>query len=196
LSTKEIDNEAWCGNQDGEKRQPNLYLCSYEAALKSGEKVHSLSHGHGLRAKMNECTTRKQKHTAMEFQTYSVERIKRAGIHSHPTLIVNGKAVYGSLSAENAFNAVCEAFIDPPAACTYVKDKWVMNTRVNELMVEHARREGHFWLSNILVLMVIFSIAGGCFYVIFKKMYKNILGTQIDQMVRESAQNYNKIGDL
>jgi len=71
-----------------------------------------------------------------------------------------------------------------------------MNGKINELMISHSRKETHFWLSNILVLLVIFSLAGGCFYVIFKKMYKNIISTQIDSMVRDSVQNYRRIDEI
>jgi len=134
-------------------------------------------------------------YSAVAYQRYSMEKIKAAGIYAHPALIVNGKGVYGSLSAENAFNAVCEAFIDPPASCAYVQNKWVMNGKLNDMIRSHAAAQGHFWLTNVLILLVIFGAAGGCFYVVFKKMYKNILATQIDSMVRESVQNYNKIDD-
>jgi len=78
--------------------------------MKSGEKTLSTKHGHALRKKNTICRDRKTRHSFSEYQNYSLDKIMRAGVHTHPTLIINGKAVYGSLSAENAFNAVCEAF--------------------------------------------------------------------------------------
>jgi len=193
---KNVNNMAFCGNSNGVKRQAGFSKCAYEVIMKFGQEIKDTKHGHHLRGKTTRCVESNENHSDSGYQQYSYKRIKNAGIYSHPSLIVNGKAVYGSLSAENAFNAVCEAFIDPPATCAYVKNKWVMNEKINEVMMSHTEKEQHFWFTNIIVLLIIFSIAGGVFYVVFKKMYKNIIATQIQGMVRESVQNYNKIDDL
>jgi hypothetical protein len=181
------NNSAYCGNTEKRLQVEELSECAHAITLKVA--------GHRKRRAKVECVKEKLEHSAVSYQRYMMEKIEKAGIYAHPSLIVNGKAVYGSLSAENAFNAVCEAFIDPPASCAYVQNKYVMNGKVNDLIRGHASAQNHFWITNVFILLLIFGAAGGCFYVVFKKMYKNILATQIDSMVRESVQNYNKIDD-
>jgi hypothetical protein len=46
---------------------------------------------------------------------------------------------------------------------------------------------------NILLIVIIFTAAGVCFYYIFKKLYKNIIRTQLDNMVKDSIASYRQM---
>lgn len=121
--------------------------------------------------------------------------IEKNLIYSHPTLIINGKAIYGGLNTENAFNAACEAFVDPPESCAYIQNEYVYNDKINKLVKEHARNEQGFFFINLILILVVFTIAAGLFYLIFKKLYTNIIRTQIDGMVKDSIASYQRMGD-
>lgn len=123
-------------------------------------------------------------------------KIKKAGVYTHPTALVNGRAIYGSLSNENVFNAICEAFLDPPTICTKVKNKYHMSEELGNQIKSHASHLFSFWIANVLTLIIIFCCAGALFYFVFKKMYKNVISHQIDGMVRDQMANYSKIDDL
>lgn len=123
------------------------------------------------------------------------DKIRKSSIYSHPVLIVNGKAVYGGLNTENAFDAACNAFDEPPESCTYVENKYVYNEKINELIKNHVNNESQFLFVNVGLILIVFVVAGLCFYVIFKKLYTNIIRTQIDSMVKDSIQSYKAMSD-
>lgn len=68
-------------------------------------------------------------------------QINKRNIYSHPTLTVNGRIIYGTVSSENAFNAVCEAFVDPPENCSFVQNRYVFNEKINEMLKSHLKNE-------------------------------------------------------
>lgn len=123
-------------------------------------------------------------------------KINKAGVYVHPTALINGKAIYGSLNSENVFNAICEAFIDPPTICTFVKNKYHLSEEIGDQIKSHANHLYGFWVANCLTLLVIFCCAGAIFYFVFKKMYKNVISHQIDGMVRDTMANYSRIDDV
>lgn len=178
----------YCASGSKGDKWEHLYSCAQDV---------SVFFGHRKRRTANTCNDNAFTDSEKLKHHYAIveEKIRNAGIYSHPTLMVNGKPVWGTLNAESAFNAACEAFIDPPSTCSYVTDKWVYNERVNELVRLHASHETHFWIFNTVLFFVIFGIAGTVFYVVFKKMYKNVLSTQIDQMVSDSVSKYNRMPD-
>lgn len=85
--------------------------------------------------------------------------------------------------------------MDPPESCAYVENKYVYNERINSLIKNHANNEKNFFFVNVGLILVIFLVAGICFYFIFKKLYTNIIRTQIDGMVKDSIQTYKAMGD-
>lgn len=141
-----------------------------------------------------ECYQKPAKKHELFLKTQS--KINKAGVYVHPTALINGKAIYGSLNTENVFNAICEAFIDPPTICTFVKNKYHMSEEIGDQIKSHANHLYGFWIANCLTLLVIFCCAGAIFYFVFKKMYKNVISHQIDGMVRDTMANYSRIDDV
>jgi len=140
------------------------------------------------------CLENQEKTHELFLKTQS--KIKKAGVYVHPTVMINGKAIYGNLNAKNVFNAVCEAYLDPPAICAPVQDKYAMSEEIGQQIKSHSRRLTNFWIANVLTLLVIFMLAGAIFYFVFKKMYKNVISHQIDGMVRDTMASYNRIDDM
>jgi len=125
--------------------------------------------------------------------TGMAEQISKRNIYSHPTLVVNGRTIFGTLNSENAFNAVCEAFVDAPENCSFVQNRYVFNEKINDLLKSHLKNEVDLVYLNIFLIVVIFTAAGFCFYHIFKKLYKNIIRTQLDNMVKDSIASYRQM---
>lgn len=99
----------YCASNNDNSKLADLYTCVQDVAV---------LFGHRKRRAARTCQDEAFNKRLVDHYTNIEEKIHKAGVYSHPTLMVNGKPIYGGISADSAFNAACEAFLDPPASCS------------------------------------------------------------------------------
>lgn len=106
---------------------------------------------------------------------------------------VNGKNFHGSWKADNLFEAVCGGFTHAPEYCVYINNKYTPNTHYHDIKYRVKKDRIITILSNIAVALFLLILAGVCLFLIYEKVYKQMLEVKTGEIVRQSVIDYETI---
>ncbi len=108
-------------------------------------------------------------------------------------IYVNGRAFYGSLKPENLFEAVCGGFTHAPPYCVYLNNKYTPNTHYHSIRMSAKKTRVITFLVNIALALFLLLIAAISMYLIYEKLYKQLLEVRTAEIVRQSVIDYQSI---
>lgn len=108
-------------------------------------------------------------------------------------IYVNGHSFYGSLKPENLFEAVCGGFTHAPAYCVYLNNKYTPNTHYHAVRLSVKRNRILTVLINIVLALFLLLVAAISMYLIYEKLYKQLLEVRTAEIVRQSVIDYQSI---
>lgn len=106
---------------------------------------------------------------------------------------VNGRAFFGSLKPENLFEAVCGGFTHAPAYCVYLNNKYTPNTHYHTVRLNARKTRLITVLINIVLALFLLLVAAISMYLIYEKLYKQLLEVRTAEIVRQSVIDYESI---
>lgn len=103
---------------------------------------------------------------------------------------VNGKTFHGSMKPENLFEAVCGAFTHAPEYCLYINNKYTPNSHFHDIKYNVKKDRILTILCNIALALVLLTMAGISLYLIYEKLYKQLLEIKTSEIVKQSVIDY------
>lgn len=121
------------------------------------------------------------------------------GLYNNPAINmrsfvhVNGKEFQGSLKPENLFEAACGGFTHSPDYCLYLNNKYTPNTHYHRIKLSVRKTRIITVLVNIALALFLLLIAAISIYLIYEKLYKQMLDVRTAEIVRQSVIDYQTI---
>lgn len=115
------------------------------------------------------------------------------GYNKRSYVYINGKEFIGSLKADNLFEAVCGGFTHAPEYCVYLNNRYTPNTHYHEIKYNVKRTRLITILANIALAIFLLLVAGISMFLIYEKLYKQMLEVRTHEIVRQSVIDYQSI---
>lgn len=132
-----------------------------------------------------------QKNSHMPFldmtEMHNAIQTKQSYIH------INGKNFHGSMKAENLFEAVCGGFTHAPEYCVYINNRYTPNTHYHDIKFNVKRDRILTILINIIFALVLLTMVGISLYLIYEKLYKQLLEVKTSEIVKQSVIDYQSL---
>ena len=106
---------------------------------------------------------------------------------------INGKNFHGSWKAENLFEAVCGGFTHAPEYCVYINNKYTPNTHYHDIKYRVKKDRIITILSNVAIALFLLILAAISLFLIYEKIYKQMLEVKTGEIVRQSVIEYQTI---
>lgn len=138
--------------------------------------------------KFEQCVNRKSK----DIESVKTS-MKPSSVNTHSYLTINNMLYNGSLKAENVFEAICGGFIKSPEYCLFLNNKYTANIHFHSIRERSKRHRFFVLFVNIIISVMILSLAGVALIMIFRKIYQRVLDERVADMVRDSVINYRSL---
>ena len=112
-------------------------------------------------------------------------------INTH--LLINKTTYTGTIKPENVFEAICGAFIESPKSCLFLNNSYSIFMKFSTYKRHSMGYKVMIYWINFLILILLLSLAGLSFYMIYDKIYTRFLGENLKRIVSDSMSNYESI---
>lgn len=108
-------------------------------------------------------------------------------------IYINSNNFYGSMRPENIFEAVCNGFTHSPESCLYLNNKYTPNAHYHPIVATAKKNRIMTIVVNVLLSLFLLSIAAASMFIIYEKLYKQMLEVKTAEMIRQSVIDYQSL---
>ena len=108
-------------------------------------------------------------------------------------IYINSKGFHGSMKPDNLFEAVCNGFTHSPNYCLYLNNKYTPNTHYHPILATTKKNRIVTIVLNVMLSLFLLTLAAASLFIIYQKLYKQMLEVKTAEMIRQSVIDYQSL---